>query len=257
VKGDGAWRIFCQTWHELPAHEHEAHAGKSLHALVGRPHTDIHARRFEIERVTGQPADRIDQEDPTRRADDAPDLRHRVEQACRCLVMHQGNDLDVRIGTESVRDRIDRGPFCPCGGHIDDGDAGCVGHRCDAIPVDPVTHDQQLAPRADRRRDGGFERQRARTGQHDRGMLAAGRKGSTEAFPDRGDQGRELGLAVAEITAQQRITHTRRDVDGTRIQQNVLFRHRWLTVPRRRGSARSTRADRPIRARTVDRGDPV
>ena len=99
-------------------------------------------------------------------------------------------------------------------------------HVQDALAIYAVVDHQQLFSLGQGRRHHRLDCQSARATQHHRRIATRG-KGLQQLGADGDEQGRELLLTVAQVSAQQGLLHAGRDVHRTRIEQDVWAHKKW------------------------------
>ena len=179
----------------------------------------------------------------------------RVEQARRGLVVHDGDRLDVGRA-QRVLDGVEVGRRRPGRSHDGVRDAGRLGHRGDALAVDPVRdHDQPAARRAHARHRR-LDRRGAGAGEQHGGESAARGERLEQSRADARQQLGALGLAVTDVAARERRGDPRGDVHGPRVQQDhrgpLRSIARCATPPARlqRSSARASRSTPAVISRS-------
>ena len=154
--------VLLHGLHRLVTDQHERYARLPLDTFVGRAGAGVHAAACQVEGLPAQRADRVEQEDAARPADERPDLGDGIEQAGRGLVMDQCHRGDLRISVECRGKLRQVWRLRPGPAQFDGRDAVRVGHLPHAVAVHAVVDDQQLAAFGNARGDHCFDRQRAR-----------------------------------------------------------------------------------------------
>ena len=229
--------VDAARWHagerldRTPSREDEGHSRDALQALVRAGRDEVDAVLRDVEPLAEERAHRIHDDASPERVRHPRHFGDGIEQARGGLVMHERDPTGLRMlaqraldgrrvdGREDVRlDRVET-------------DVVCARDPRDPVAVDAVVDDEHRAVTRHRGRDDGFDRRRARAREEHGGDVGAGARERHEALAAAPHHLEALGLAMAEVVHDERLTHGRRGVRGPGIEQDP--HGRLLSLPQR------------------------